>query len=110
MTDQPSVAPADFSAASPAFVPAVSAAFDVASWFLDRARTDDAAFGLQKLQRLLYLAQGLYAVLAQPPGGLLMPAVFVADESGPVEGGLRERFRALAEDRDGWYDPQPSTS
>jgi len=34
----------------------------------------------------------------------------VADESGPVEGGLRERFRALAEDRDGWYDPEPTSS
>ena len=31
----------------------------------------------------------------------------VADESGPVEGGLRERFRALAEDHGGWYDPEP---
>jgi hypothetical protein len=32
----------------------------------------------------------------------------VADETGPVESGLRERFEALAEEHDGWYDPQPS--
>jgi hypothetical protein len=31
----------------------------------------------------------------------------VADESGPVEGGLRDRFSALAEERGGWYDPEP---
>jgi hypothetical protein len=34
----------------------------------------------------------------------------VADESGAVEGGLRDRFRALAEERDGWYDPEPTSS
>jgi hypothetical protein len=33
----------------------------------------------------------------------------VDDESGPVEGGLRDRFRALADDRGGSYDPQPGT-
>ncbi|UUZ44470.1 ribonuclease E inhibitor RraB [Janibacter limosus] len=32
----------------------------------------------------------------------------VADESGAVESGLRERFRALAEEHDGWYDPDPT--
>ncbi len=32
----------------------------------------------------------------------------VADETGPVESGLRERFEALAEEHDGWYDPHPS--
>jgi hypothetical protein len=32
----------------------------------------------------------------------------VADETGPVESGLRERFEALAEEHDGWYDPEPS--
>ena len=42
--------------------------------------------------------------------GVLVREVMVADESGPVEGGLRDRFRALAEERDGWYDPEPTTS
>lgn len=32
----------------------------------------------------------------------------VADESGAVEQGLRERFQALAEEHDGWYDPDPT--
>ncbi|GAA4113897.1 hypothetical protein GCM10022415_09500 [Knoellia locipacati] len=32
----------------------------------------------------------------------------VDDPSGPVEGGLRDRFSALAEEHDGWYDPEPS--
>lgn len=32
----------------------------------------------------------------------------IADESGAVEQGLRERFMALAEKFDGWYDPDPA--
>lgn len=32
----------------------------------------------------------------------------VDDESGPVEGGLRDRFTALATQHDGWYDPDPT--
>lgn len=32
----------------------------------------------------------------------------VADETGPVESGLRERFEAFAKEHDGWYDPEPS--
>jgi pantoate--beta-alanine ligase len=32
----------------------------------------------------------------------------VDDETGPVEGGLRDRFRALVEEHGGWYDPHPS--
>ena len=31
----------------------------------------------------------------------------VADESGAVEGGLRDRFAALAREHGGWYDPHP---
>lgn len=31
----------------------------------------------------------------------------VADESGPVEGGLRDRFEALVAEHGGWYDPEP---
>ena len=34
----------------------------------------------------------------------------VADESGPVEGGLRDRFEALAKEHGGWYDPEPTRS
>ncbi len=32
----------------------------------------------------------------------------VEDETGPVEGGLRERFADLAETHGGWYDPDPT--
>lgn len=31
----------------------------------------------------------------------------VGDESGPVEGGLRDRFEALVAEHGGWYDPEP---
>lgn len=33
----------------------------------------------------------------------------VDDESGAVEGGLRDRFEALVEEHHGWYDPHPAT-
>ncbi len=32
----------------------------------------------------------------------------IADEAGAVEHGLRERFAALTEEHDGWYDPEPT--
>lgn len=32
----------------------------------------------------------------------------VADESGAVEGGLRDRFEALVAEHGGWYDPHPT--
>ena len=31
----------------------------------------------------------------------------ITDEGGAVEHGLRDRFAALAEEFDGWYDPSP---
>lgn len=34
----------------------------------------------------------------------------VADDSGPVARGLRDRFGALAAEHDGWYDPTPASS
>ena len=33
----------------------------------------------------------------------------ITDEAGAVEHGLRDRFAALAEEFDGWYDPDPET-
>lgn len=41
--------------------------------------------------------------------GVYVREDMVIDESGPVEGGLRERFTALAEEHEGWYDPAPHT-
>lgn len=66
--------------------PAVHTSLDVAMWLLDRARADDCHLPFQKLQRLLYLAQSLFAAQT---GGTLMPAVFVADEHGPIEPNLQ---------------------
>lgn len=41
--------------------------------------------------------------------GVLVREEMVADEAGPVEGGLRDRFAALAKEHDGWYDPDPTS-
>ncbi len=61
----------------------VDTAFEIAYWLSDAALNDNEYLQPQKLQRLLYLAQGYYAVLNG--GRRLMPAVFVADEGGPIE-------------------------
>lgn len=66
--------------------PAARTALDIAIWLLDRARADDSHLPFQKLQRLLYLAQSLFAAQT---GGILMPAVFLAEESGPIEPNLQ---------------------
>ncbi len=69
---------------------AVESSLDVAMWFLDRARLEDSYLQAQKLQRLLYLAQGYYA--AKHYGRKLMPATFIAHEMGPLEPNV---FRAF---------------
>ena len=61
----------------------VESTFDVALWFQDRARREDTNLQAQKLQRLLYLAQSYYSAMNY--GRKLMPAVFVAQEMGPIE-------------------------
>ena len=68
----------------------VNSAFDVASWFADTALEQNEYLQPQKLQRLLFLAQGYYAVLQN--GSKLMPAVFVADELGPLEPNIYAGF------------------
>lgn len=62
---------------------AVDSTLDVVFWFLDRALDDREYLQPQKLHRLLYLAQAYYAVANY--GRKLVPAVFVADEMGPIE-------------------------
>lgn len=69
---------------------AVSSTVDVAIWFSEKARQDDDYLQPQKLQRLLYLAQGIYA--AKNFGRKLMPATFVADETGPIEPNIFRLF------------------
>lgn len=70
---------------------AVESSFDVAFWFMDRALGDNEYLQPQKLQRLMFLAQAYYAVGWN--GRMLMPAIFIADEFGPVEPSV---FRACA--------------
>lgn len=61
----------------------VKSAFDIAFWLSDTALNCNEYLQPQKLQRLLFLSQGYYTVVF--PKRKLMPAVFVADEIGPIE-------------------------
>lgn len=61
----------------------VSNAFDVAFFFADMALAENEYLQPQKLQGLMFLAQSYY--VAAFKGRKLMPAVFVADERGPLE-------------------------
>jgi len=62
---------------------AVNSTFDVAIWFADQALNENEYLQPLKMHRLLYLAQAFYAIAYD--GRKLMPAVFVADELGPIE-------------------------
>lgn len=68
----------------------VSNAFDVAFWFADTALNENEYLQPQKLQRLLFLSQAYYSVIHR--GRKLMPAVFVADEIGPLEPNVHMAF------------------
>ena len=74
--------------------PATATSFDVAIWFLDRARIEDTYLQPRKLQCLLFLAQAHYAGAFN--GRVLMPSFFVFDEGGPIDPNL---FRALENGR-----------
>jgi len=71
---------------------AVESAIDVALWFLNRASAEDNYIQAQKLQRLLYIAQGCYA--QENYGRKLMPATFVTHDMGPVEPNVYRVFEA----------------
>jgi uncharacterized phage-associated protein len=71
--------------------PAVDSSFDVAYWFVDRALNENEYIQPQKMHRLMFLAQAYFAVAYN--GRALMPAVFVADQMGPLEPNV---FRACA--------------
>ncbi len=73
-------------------VTVVESTFDVALWFQDRARREDTYLQAQKLQRLLYLAQGYYSAMNY--GRKLMPAIFVAQDLGPIEPNIFRVFEA----------------
>ena len=74
---------------------AVESVFDMAFWFCDRALNEDEYLQPGKLQSLLYLAQAYYATAYN--GKKLVPAIFVADETGPLEPSV---YRA-------WIDGRP---
>lgn len=61
----------------------VDSAFDVAFWFADTALNENEYLQPQKLQRLMFVSQAYYPIVHK--GRKLMPAVFVADEIGPLE-------------------------
>ena len=65
-------------------------AFDAAIWFADQALNENEYLQPQKLHRLLFLAQGYYAVAYG--GRKLMPAMFIADEMGPSEPNIYKAF------------------
>ena len=69
---------------------ATQSAIDVAFWFTDHALNQNEYLQPQKLQRLLFLAQAYYAVAFD--GRKLTPAVFVADEMGPIEPNVFKAF------------------
>jgi uncharacterized phage-associated protein len=69
---------------------AVKSCFDVAIWFLDRARAEDSYLQPRKLQHMLFFAQGHYAGAWQ--GRRLMPSVFVIGEAGPLDPNLFRIF------------------
>jgi uncharacterized phage-associated protein len=68
----------------------VDNAFDVAFWFADTALNENEYLQPQKLQRLLFLSQSYYSIIQK--GRKLMPAVFVADEIGPMEPNIYMAF------------------
>jgi len=69
---------------------AVNSTFDVAIWFADQALNENEYLQPMKMHRLLYLAQAFYALAYD--GKKLMPAVFVADEQGPIEPTIYHAF------------------
>jgi len=62
---------------------ATDSVFDIAFWFSDRALNDNEYLQPVKLQYLLYLSQSYFAVAYN--GKKLVPAIFIAEETGPVE-------------------------
>ena len=85
-------------------VPLVKSSFDVAIWFLERARAGDSYLQPRKLHHLMFLAQAHYA--AANKGALLMPSVFVMGDSGPLEPNV---FRALEHGRPKLTEESPSS-
>lgn len=71
-------------------VTAVDSTFDVALWFADTALDQNEYLQPQKLHRLLFLSQAYFSVAFG--GRKLMPAVFIADDMGPIEPNVYKAF------------------
>ena len=67
----------------------VKTGFEIAFYFLNKAEINSDHLQPQKLQRLLFLAQTYYIIGYDRA---LMPAVFIADERGPMEPNLFAAF------------------
>ena len=68
----------------------VNNAFDIALFFADTAKAENEHLQPQKLQGLLFLSQAYFSVAFK--GRKLMPAVFVADDRGPLEPNVYAAF------------------
>ena len=62
---------------------AVDSVFELAFWYSDRALDDNEYLQPIKLQYILFLSQAYFAVAYN--GKKLVPAIFVADDVGPIE-------------------------
>lgn len=63
--------------------PAAKTSFDIADWFMERGRGENAYLPPRMLQCLLFLSQGHFAAAYE--GRKLMPSVFVVDHAGPMD-------------------------
>jgi len=80
-----------FNLAREVFMPAaVDSVFDVAFWFTDQALNENEYLQPLKLQSLLYLSQSYYGVAYN--GTKLVPAIFIAEEAGPIEPSVRQAW------------------
>lgn len=87
--------------------------------FPDRETAEDVAAGLRedgfddvRVVREALAGRGPQAAGADDAEdhewGVYVREEMVVDESRPVAQGLRDRFAALADERGGWYDPDPA--
>ena len=70
--------------------PAAKTTLDIAFWFQLRADSSGETLSHQKLQYLLYLAQGHY--IGENSGAKLMPASFFITETGPIEPNIYQLY------------------
>lgn len=71
-------------------IPAANSSFDVACWFIHKAKQENIYLETEKLQHLLFLAQSRYALEQQ--GKMLMPCLFLCDDDGFYEPTLKKIF------------------